>query len=101
MPAGGSTHYICITNAYSFVNDSFDFNGKQFLGFWDFENYDFSPIDFRKTKLNNEKFTSFSQRMKYGRDFRTVSPLYEIPKAELEFTGKEIIDGDICWKVTR
>ena len=99
MPAGDGKHYICISNAYSFVNDSFDFNGFQWLGNWDIENGDFSiswPLDIQ---LFNRTFRSFAKITKHGRDFRIVSPLYEIPKKELEFNGREIINGDICWKV--
>ncbi|MBD5642174.1 MAG: hypothetical protein HDQ91_07140 [Desulfovibrio sp.] len=99
MPAGNGKHYICISNAYSFVNDSFDFEGIQWLGNWDFENNDFYALRPGDIRLFNSTFRNFSQRSKHGRDFRIVSPLYEIPKQELKFAGKEIIDGDICWKV--
>lgn len=101
VPAGKGSHYICITDAYSFVNDSFDFDGFQWLGNWDFKKGDFSvfwPLDMI---LFNSTFRTFAERTNHGRNFRVVSPLYEIPKKELEFNGREIIDGNICWKVAK
>lgn len=103
MPAGKGEHYICVTDAFSFVNDSFDFNGIQWLGNWDFEKSDFSAYpELGKTSwLFNKSFQNFSRRTGHGRDFRVVSPLYRIPKQELDFRGKEIIDDAICWKVAK
>lgn len=102
MPAGDGKHYICITNAYSFVNDSFDFNDFfEWLGNWDIKNGDFSVTLPGDMILYNHTFREFAKRTNHGRDFRIVSPLYEIPKKELEFKGKEVINGDICWKVPK
>ncbi len=49
--------------------------------------------------LFNHDFQNFAHRTEFGRNFRVVSPLYEIPKEELDFTGKEIVNDAICWKV--
>ncbi len=100
-PAGDGEHFICITNAYSFVNDSFDFKGIEWLGNWDLENGDFSIIRPMDMRLFNSTFQYFAERTNHGRDFRVVSPLYEIPKNELEFMGRKMIDGNICWKIKK
>lgn len=83
------------------VNDSFDFNGSQWLGNRDFENGDFSRLWPPATQLFNHVFRNFAERTKHGRAFRVVSPLYEIPKKELQFNGSEMIEGNLCLKVAK
>lgn len=99
MPNSKGSHYICITNSYSLVNDSFDFDNFQWLGNWNFVDKDMTIAG---TPLFNGTFRLFSDASGgYGRDHRVVSNLYEIPPDEIKFPQKEKIDGNICWKARR
>lgn len=96
-PDSRGGHHICIANAYSLVNDSFDFDGFQWLGNWNFANQDIAYNG--GTPFFNGTFRKFSEASGgYGRDYRIVSNLYEIPPDEINFPEKEKINGNICWR---
>ncbi len=80
QPKGNGKYDICINKVYLFINDSFNFDGHELLGFWELdpltENLSLFSC-FKGNLLDNGNFRDY-QRHGYGRYFPVLSKLHEI-----------------------
>jgi hypothetical protein len=70
----GAGHKVTIKQVGVYLKDSYDFNGEQFLGFWNDEKNTVSMIKvWSGTGVGNADFRAWRQRTGMGGDFLTFS----------------------------
>ncbi len=75
----GATFQVSITEIGIYIRDSFDFNGDQFLGFWDDSDNSVSMLNFLSgTSVSNEDFRDWRTQNRRGGDFLVFSDLKRI-----------------------
>jgi hypothetical protein len=76
-PVGSGTsarHRVTITNAGIYVRDSYDFNGTQFLGYWDASDDSVSMVNpFSGDRIANEDFRNWRTATGRGGDYLVYS----------------------------
>jgi hypothetical protein len=74
-PASGRAgHEVTITQIGIYLRDSFDFNGDQFLGFWDDSDNSVSAVNwFSGTGVSNSDFRKYRDDTGWGGDFLVYS----------------------------
>ena len=69
-------HRVAISRVGVYVRDSFDFNGVQFLGFWDRDDNSVSSINpLSGTRVSNADFRRWREQTQKGGDFMIFSDL--------------------------
>lgn len=69
-------HRVAISRVGVYVRDSFDFNGTQFLGFWDRDDNSVSSINpLSGTSVSNADFRRWREQNQKGGDFMIFSDL--------------------------
>jgi hypothetical protein len=69
-----SRHRVTITNVGVYIRDSFDFNGNQFLGYWDDSDNSVSMVNFLSgDAVSNADFRSWRSTHGRGGDFLVFS----------------------------
>lgn len=74
--SGGRGHTVAVSEVAVYVRDSFDFNGEQFLGYWDDSDSSvgmFNPLS--GTGVNNSDFRAWRATTGRGGDFLVYSDL--------------------------
>ena len=75
----GATFQVSITEVGIYIRDSFDFNGDQFLGFWDDSDNSVSMLNFLSgTSVSNEDFRNWRTQNRRGGDFLVFSDIKRI-----------------------
>jgi hypothetical protein len=71
-----ATFQVSIAEVGIYIRDSFDFNGDQFLGFWDDSDNSVSMLNFLSgTSVSNEDFRNWRARHGRGGDFLVFSDI--------------------------
>lgn len=74
---GNGEHEICVDKVFYFVNDSFNFEGDEWLGPWLLTYHDKDgDKNTEVTSLNNAMLRNI-RKYGYGRDFPVLSRLHE------------------------
>lgn len=77
---GRPGHQITVTGAGVYVRDSYDFDGAQFLGFWDDSDNSVSMTNpLSGTAVSNEDFRKWRARTGRGGDFLVYADVKRIP----------------------
>jgi uncharacterized protein DUF6402 len=74
--SGGSGYQVTITEVGVYIRDSYDFNGEQFLGYWDDSDNTvsmFNPLS--GTSVSNSDFRDWRSRNGRGGDFLVFSDI--------------------------
>ena len=76
----GNRYKVTITELYTYVSDSFDFEGEQSLGYWSIKNKDFSLIPHINNYqyIENDTFVRFKKNYNIGKDFKVFSNLHKV-----------------------
>lgn len=75
-PSGVSGYKVTITEVGVYIRDSFDFNGDQFLGFWDDSDNSVSMKNpFSGTSVTNNDFREWRSKNNMGGDFIVFSDI--------------------------
>ena len=74
--SGVSGYQVTMTEVGVYIQDSFDFNGDQFLGYWDDSDNSVSMINpFSGTSVSNQDFRDWRAKNGRGGDFRVFSDM--------------------------
>ena len=69
---------ICVKDIGIYVRDSFDFNGEQFLGFWNSNTNYGGKNPLRGTGVANKHFREFAKRTQKGGDYLVFSDVNKL-----------------------